>query len=238
MSNPFCNPQVMTTLYIFLSGLIGFFVGLSELANRYRSFDRILRDKYSWVYMMINCLAAILVYVIVENYSIDLGSIGKHSIGKVIFCGLGAMAFLRSSFFSYKDSNGKVIDVGPAALLSIFLKVAETRFDQEISNYNVQQVEPIMKNLNFVSASKDLPVLILASMRILSSDEQKNLSDEVSKLVNDPSATVETKNTTLGLILLRYCGVDLLKSCTANLRMTSDSKTKGGIEQIKEIVYS
>ncbi|HQQ98865.1 MAG TPA: hypothetical protein PLX35_16450 [Cyclobacteriaceae bacterium] len=221
----------MYVIDILACSLIGFFVGLSELANRYRSFGRLLYDKNSWLYMLINALAAALVFYLVDQYKVDLGSLGAHTSGKVIFCGLGAMAFLRSSFFSYKDSNGKVIEVGPAALLSIFLKVTETRFDQEMSNANIKAVQPIMENLNFVSASKDLPMLILASMRILSSDEQKSLSDEVTRLMNDESASMPIKNTTLGLILLKYCGLELLKSSAETIR--NNRGNWGHIEELK-----
>lgn len=227
--------QLMDTTeyyWALASGLLGFFVGLSELANRYRSFARLFSDGYSWLYMLINFTAAFMVYVIVVQYDWPIGALKDHHSGKVLFCGLSAMALLRSSFFIYKDSNGKTFEVGPAALLSIFTKVAETQFDQLQSVKNLDLVEPVMKDLSFLSASKDLPVMVLASMRVLSSDEQKLLSDEITKLVNDNTVTTDAKNITLGLILLKYTGIDLLKSCAQKLKDIY-TKNKPVISQIK-----
>lgn len=224
--------------YAACSGLIGFFVGLSELASRYRSFNKIFRDTYSWLYMGINFLTAYLVYIIVWQYDVPIGNLKAHHIGIVIFCGLSAMAFLRSSFFSYKDSTGKSVDIGPAALVSIFLRVAETQFDQLLSKKNIEQVDPIMRGLNFVSASKDLPLIILGSMRILTSDEQKLLSDDVLKLVNDNTITTEAKNVALGLLLIRYAGPDVLGSSVTVLKNIYAIKTKPLIDSIQEVKFN
>jgi len=225
-------------LYAACSGLMGFFVGLSELASRYRSFNKIFLDTYSWLYMLINFVTAFVVYIIVIQYDVPIGSLKEHHIGIVIFCGLSAMAFLRSSFFSYKDSTGKSIDIGPAALVSIFLHVAETQFDQLLSKKSIEQVEPIMQGINFVSASKDLPLIILASMRVLTSDEQKLLSDDILKLVNDNTITTETKNIALGLMLTRYAGIDVLGSSVKVLKSIYEDKTKQLLQNIQEVKFA
>jgi hypothetical protein len=222
--------------YAVISGLFGFCVGLSELANRYKSFTRIFYDLNSWLYMMINFIAGFFVYVIIKQYNFQIGPLKDHHIGLVLFCGLGAMAFLRSSFFTYKDSSGKTFDIGPAALLAIFTRVAETQFDQLLSKQSIDDVEPIMRKLSFVSASKDLPLLVLASMRVLSADEQKVLSDEVSRLVNDNSITSDVKNIALGLILLRYSGKDLLQSASTKLKAIYDSTTQVSLNQLTPII--
>jgi hypothetical protein len=146
------------------------------------------------------------------------------------------MAFLRSSFFSYKDSNGKSFEVGPAALLTNFSRVAETEFDQVQSKENMKRVEQMMKDLNFLSASKDLPLLILSSMRILNSDEQKLLGNEVVNLVNDNTGnSEEVKKIALGLILLKYAGLDLLQMATSQLRSIYNDSKKTIIAKISDI---
>jgi hypothetical protein len=145
------------------------------------------------------------------------------------------MAFLRSSFFNYKDSSGKTIEIGPAALLSVFLKAAETQFDQTVSNENVENISAIVRGLSFISASRDLPVIVLNSMRVLSSDEQKTLSDDILKLINDSTTTTEVKNLALGLILIKYSGFDLLKTSIEKLNVIYEDKAKI-ISQIQQIV--
>ena len=182
--------------------------------------------------MLINFVAAVLAYFIIKKYKLNLGSLSEHEIGFILVSGLGAMAFLRSSFFSYKTSNGQVIFIGPAALLTIFLRAAESEFDRIISKKDIEEVSELMKDINFVSASKDLPLIILASMRVLSNEEQKALSDDILKLVNDTTSTTEAKNIALGVILIKNTGYDLLKTSVASLREIYTTKTKANLDKL------
>lgn len=220
---------------LFGAGLLGLFVGLSELLNRYKSFERIFSNIYSGLYMLINFLASVTTYIIIKKYDINTGGLGKHEIGLSIIAGIGAMAFLRSSFFTYKDSNEKTIEVGPAALLTVFLKAAERQFDQILAEKNIKSVSIIMSGINFLSASKDLPLIILASMRVLNNEEQKLLSEEILNLVNDSTSTTEAKNIALGAILLKYTGLELLTEAVNSLKQIYNSKTKQSLEQINKI---
>jgi len=176
--------------------------------------------------MLINVSASILVFYIIIRYNISIGSIGLHPIGFIIFSGLGAMAFLRSSFFNYKDSNDKVIEIGPAAILTIFLRATERQFDQTISKGYLDKLNDEMVGLNFLSASKDLPLLILSIMRVLDDTEQKQLSDDILKLVNDSTTTIDAKNIALGALLIKYTGFDLLKSAVDKLKEIYTTTTK------------
>lgn len=221
--------------YAALSGLLGAAVGLSELASRYNSFYKVFKDGDSWLYMGLNFGAALVIYCIVQTYGIDLGPLKAHAIGRIIACGLGAMAILRSSFFTFKDSSGKSVDVGPSALIAVFLKVSETEFDRKISTINIQKVGGIVTGLKFLSASKDLPVLVLGSMRVLSDGEQKQIADDISKLINDNTITTEIKNVALGLILIKYTGEKLLAESVATLKSKYASIDQI-ISQIKPVV--
>jgi hypothetical protein len=215
-------------------GLIGLIVGLSELLNRYKSFERLFNG-YSAIYMLINFTASVFVYFIFHLYKINLGAIGNNEIGYIVVAGIGAMGFMRSSFFNYKASNDKVIAIGPAAILDIFLDAAQRQFDQSLSGYNLSEMETTMGGLNFVSASKDLPIIILSSMRVLTAAEQKELSDEILKLVNDTNTTAEVKNIALGVILLKYTGMELLKKAVAVLRTIYNKKVLQDLQKIDQI---
>jgi hypothetical protein len=217
-----------------VSGFVGFFVGLSELASRYKSFNKVFDDKNSWLYLILNFLAGTVAYVIVRQYKLPLGPINDHAIGRIIACGLGAMAILRSSFFTFKDSSGKPVEVGPAALVTVFLKVAETQFDQEISSANITKVAAIVQGLNFISASKDLPIIVLGAMRVLSADEQKQISDDILKLINDNTITPEIKSVVLGLTLIKYTGEELLTTSVHTLKQSYQSMQLI-INQIKSV---
>jgi hypothetical protein len=219
-------------LWIF-PGLIGFIIGLSELLNRYNSFEKLF-NTYSIIYMLINCIASILVYFIFKIYDIKLGEIGKHDLGQILVAGIGAMAFLRSSFFNYKTSNDKVIEVGPAAFLSIFLNAAQRQFDQTLSEKNLTELESVMYGINFVSASKDLPIIILSTMRVLSNEEQKELSNEILKLVNDINTSIDVKNLALGVILLKYTGMPLLRTAVKILNSIYNNNIQADLKKIND----
>jgi len=226
--------NILTDFLWIWPGMIGLTVGLAELLNRYKSFEKLF-NWYSWIYMGINFLASVLVYFIFHIYDIKLGEIGKHELGLILLSGFSAMGFLRSSFFNYKTSNDKVIEVGPAAFLGIFLTAAQRQFDQALSEQNLNALEGTMEGLNFVSASKDLPIIILSSMRVLTTDEQKDLSDEILRLVNDTNTTNEVKNIALGVILLKYTGMDLLKKAVQILRNIYKDKVQKNLEKINEV---
>lgn len=144
------------------------------------------------------------------------------------------MTFLRSSVFSYKDSAGKPVDVGPAALLNVILKATERQFDQAVTFNTLARVDPIMKGIDFVSASKDLPELINRSMRVLSTEEQTQLSSEIVKLLKDDSITEASKSIFLGMIMEKYTGVPLLRAAVEALkRIYDDNKDKFEIQDLK-----
>lgn len=220
---------------VFITGIAGAFLGLSELINRYNSFNKIFKNLYSWIYIGINFLASISVYFIIKKYKFNIGSIGEHEIGIIIFAGLGAMAFLRSSFFNYKSANGQVIAVGPAAILTVFLRAAESEFDRIISNENVNLISKLMKGIPFMSASQDLPLIILAAMRALSSEEQKTLSDDILKLVNDSTSTTEAKNIAMGTILIKYTGLELLTTAVKSLNDIYATTFKDNLTKISNL---
>jgi hypothetical protein len=221
-------------LYASLSGVLGLFLGFSELINRYNSFNKIFKNKYSWIYVAINFLASYTVYSIIKIYKVNVGQLGEHAIGLIIFSGLGAMAFMRSSFFNYKTSTGQVVAVGPAAILSVFLRAAESEFDRIISNDNVKFAANLMKGIPFVSASKDLPLIILGAMRALSSEEQKTLSDDILKLVNDINPNNEAKNIAMCTVLIKYTGYDLLTTSIRSLKDIYDG-TFQDLEKISNL---
>lgn len=67
-------------LFVLCTGLLGFFVGLSELVNRYTSFRKVFQNIYSRIYMLINFVVAATAYIIIKIYKINIGEIGAHEI--------------------------------------------------------------------------------------------------------------------------------------------------------------
>jgi hypothetical protein len=72
-------------------------------------------------------------------------------------------------------------------------------------------------------------------MRALSSEEQKSLSDDILKLVNDPTSTTEAKNIAMGAILIKYTGKELLATSVAKLNQIYDSRDKENLDKISNL---
>lgn len=92
----------------------------------------------------------------------------------------------------------------------MFLKAAERQFSQNLSTQSVKDVSAIMVGLPFTSAAKDLPRILLTTLRVMGPNEQKALSNDILNLVNDQNTTIEAKNIALGIILEQYTGIELL----------------------------
>lgn len=226
-------------LYGLLAGACGFSVGMSELLNRYKTFSAVFSNVYSLLYMLINLLTSVVAYILFKTYNVSLGSIGVHEVGTSICAGFGAMAFLRSSFFTFKDAGNKVIEIGPAAVLAVFLKASEREFTQKLSQNNVKEVAAVMKGLPFLASSKELPLIIIKTHRMLSDEEQKALSEEVLNIVNTPGSNEEVKNIILGTIIEKYAGMEYLKTAVASVRSIYDEdfKKKAEIEDFQKLLF-
>ncbi|MFB6454064.1 hypothetical protein ACE38W_02240 [Chitinophaga sp. Hz27] len=195
--------------WALLSGAIGISVGLSELLNRYRTFHYILINRFSYVYMFINFWGAVVAYVIIKAYHLNFGPINRHELGMALVAGFGAMVFLRSSFFSYKDGKNKIVEVGPSLILSIFLKTAERQFDQILSERNMKKISEIMSMMDLTIDAKDLISLITKAMSVLSEDEKEELSNEIVQTLDGKFQAAIARKITLGLVVIKYTGGDL-----------------------------
>lgn len=197
-------------LNIFIAGILGGFLALSELLSRYRSISSILSSSSAWMYIVINFVASVVCYYLATEYQSKVVFLSNPLL-RVVLSGLSAMVILRSSFYSYydKDSN-KTINIGIAAILQTFLDVSERTFDQEQSVSTIKKVEEIMKDLDFNRASSELTTTCLNLMQNVSAEEQKKLSESIKTLSDNSDFTNRTKSINLGIILSKITGLTLL----------------------------
>jgi hypothetical protein len=136
--------------YIALAGVLGASLGGSELVSRYR--DEPLNAVASWAgltYVSMNALVSACAYGLLARYSADIiPQLGDDKILRAILAGFGAMAILRSKFFTLRTEKGEDIGVGPDAALSAFLSAADRGVDRKRAGKRLKLVFNRVATLN------------------------------------------------------------------------------------------
>ena len=231
----FLNTTSYFFYYFFVFGL-GCLAAYAELLSRYSNGFKILYFRESRIYLALNGIAALIAYWFLKRYEIDLGPFTKYDIGKVLTAGFSSMVILRSSFASIKVDNKK-IDAGLAPLLQIFLNTADRALNQSRSKTDLEEITALMKGVDFLKASKELPNLCINLMENLSREDGEQIGKEIKSLTDDISSN-ETKAINLGIILNRLTRIELLKAVVSSVKnaisIDADSKEQ---EKINDIDY-
>jgi hypothetical protein len=128
----------------------------------------------------------------------------------LILAGFGAMAVLRASVLTLKVQDQDV-GVGPAAILQIYLNVADRSTDRTRAEARAWSIAKLTKDVDFDKAKVSLPVTCFAQMRNVSAEEQKPISTQVNSLEGVDIAPA-VKRTSLGLSLLDIVGGGALQA--------------------------
>lgn len=202
----------------FITFLIGAFVGFGELLNRFRNGKLIFRSWTGYVYLLINGGASVLTYSLMDYYNLWFDGFTSKEPGRIIFCGLSAMFFLRSSFFVYKPKDSEPINIGLASFIQIFLDYAERSFDRLQSIQLLTRVRVVMRNVDFEKAEKDIATICLTLMKDVSSEEQIKLAEEIKKLSTSGLKFAETRSLAMGILVSEIAGADLLEEAVETIR--------------------
>lgn len=199
--------------------------GFIELISRYTSLQKLFKIKAGWVYIILNGLISLTVYLIIETGGIKIvfGNYTSGPLLKVLLSGTTAMVLLRSSIANVKI-NDKSVEVGLAPLLQVLLNWVNRTYDRENSKITLDEVGEIMQDVNFEAAERNLPFLCISMMKTLSDDETKIIGDKVSVISNNTSLSSRTKAISLGLHLATYTGTDLLKNSVSQLKEELSNK--------------
>lgn len=195
--------------------LLGGFVGISELLIRYRDNPLAsLRSVSSFVYVALNALGAWLALYLMAAFELvtcaDAICTLRESTQHVLLAGLGGMAVLRASILTLKVQD-QDIGVGPAAILQIYLNVADRATDRSRAQARARTIARLMKNVDFEKAKVSLPAACFALMQNVGAEEQKIVSNQVNGLEGVDIAPA-VKSTILGLSLLDIVGEGALHS--------------------------
>ena len=196
--------------------LIGGFVGVSELLLRYRDNPLAsLMTLSSAFYVLLNAFAAWLALYVMGVFGLAACAADPcavdETVQRILFAGLGGMAVLRASVLTFKLQDQE-IGVGPAAILQIYMSVADRATDRSRAHQaRARSITKLMKDVDVDKARVSLPATCFALMQNVSAEEQKIISTQVNGLegIDLPSPV---KSTILGLSLLDIVGEGALQA--------------------------
>jgi hypothetical protein len=134
----------------------------------------------------------------------------RESTRQVLLAGVGGMAVLRASVLTLKVQD-QDIGVGPAAILQIYMNVADRATDRTRAQARAHAIAKLMKDVDFDKAKVSLPATCFALMQNVGAEEQKIISNQVNGLEGVEIAPA-VKSTILGLSLLDIVGEGALQS--------------------------
>ncbi|MGB9180908.1 MAG: hypothetical protein WCB68_16875 [Pyrinomonadaceae bacterium] len=198
---------------------LGALVGAGELVSRYRDEPtRALLTRQggmipALLYVMINSVAGLAALKLIHVFGWNFGGQETQSntrYTQVLVASFGAMALFRSSFFTLRV-GGQDMGVGPSSVLKILLDATDRAVDRRRARGRSGEVSQIMKAVSFAKASEVLPAYCIALMQNLSQEDQRQLGNQVKEL--GPSTMDDHfKSLLLGLAILNFVGIDVLKA--------------------------
>ncbi|ABC63675.1 hypothetical protein [Erythrobacter litoralis] len=208
----------------WFSGLIGVFVGATELIARYRDAPfRPFQSIAGLLYVGINGLAAWLAYYLILASGVPIES----TWAKILTAGLGAMAFFRSGIFNARIGD-KDVPIGPNIVLEIFLSALDRNYDRQRAAPRSAAVAELMSDLSFDETSVALPAICFNLMQNVSEAEKTAIGNQVKELAESQMSD-EAKSMTLGLALFDVVGEKTLRAAVASL-----GKTVRGFKQLPD----
>lgn len=199
----------MLSLPYLVVFLLGALVGVTELLSRYKDAHRAtFKSLSSLFYIFMNGLAAYLALFLMYTFNWAEcsagGCIPSETVQHVLMAGFGGMAVLRASVMTL-TIQGSEVGIGPAAIIQIFLKVADRGTDRARASVRADAILKLMGPVSFDKSSTTLPTTCFALMQNVSAEEQALVSGQVVALQNDDMPS-EVKSYLLGLALLPIVG--------------------------------
>ncbi|HEX7192809.1 MAG TPA: Ig-like domain-containing protein [Thermoanaerobaculia bacterium] len=197
---------------------IGAAVGLGELVARYRDApERALTTTPAILYILINAAASGFAMYAVWHFDVIKGQTGERLIIlQILLAGFGAMAFFRTSVFTFRQGD-QDIGIGPVAFLQVMLKATDRAVDRLRANERADRICIIMNGVSFERAKVALPTFAMALMQNVPPDEQKSVGDVVNALGALNTLDNDTKAKNLGLALMNIIGDDVLRTAVHQL---------------------
>jgi hypothetical protein len=171
--------------FVWLAGGLGVILGASEILSKYRDQPvSALISQAGLIYLLVNGFISAVVYGILVHYSADLmPQVAKDYLLGAIIAGFGAMAVLRSKFFTFTTSGGSQISVGPDIVAQAYLDSSNRAIDRQRALDRLRLVHDLTQ-----SVVKPLPsnpanmVVSLGAFQSLSQSEQSDLQTLLNQI--------------------------------------------------------
>lgn len=137
--------------------------------------------------MALNALVSACVYGLLTRYGKSLvpGVVGDRVMTSIV-AGFGAMALLRSKFFTIRTEKGEDVAVGPDAAVSAFLHAADRAIDRRRASRRLAVVFRQAREIQPSVAGTDFLQVSLAAFQNLSTQEKIDLKDKLDKIASQP----------------------------------------------------
>jgi hypothetical protein len=191
----------------------GALVGTAELLSRYRDDPwRPLARPGGQAYVAINGFVSLVVFVLLISRSGSEVIFPKlATVWRAIIAGFGAMALLRSKFFTFRSASDEDIPVGVEAAISAFLQALDRGMDRsqswerwDLAHWGLHDVPDqagLEKLIQFCRRNLD-------SYQNLPASEVKGFEDAVAKLAAQIADPAGLRAIAVGITLQAIAGSD------------------------------
>lgn len=157
-----------------LATALGMTVGASEILSRYRDEPiRALASNAGLVYLGLNGAVSGLTYGLLTRYAESFApGLADDRLMTAIVAGFGAMAILRSKFFTIRTPKGEEIAVGPDAAVAAFLAAADRGVDRTRAARRLAFVQQRASKIKSATIGREYFQICLAAFQNLAEDEK------------------------------------------------------------------
>jgi hypothetical protein len=230
---------------ILLSGILGATLGGSEIVSRYRDEPaQALRSAPALTYLGLNALVSICAYGLLTHYAKTfIPSLANDPIMRSITAGFGAMAILRSKFFTLRTEKGDDVGIGPDAAISAFLSAADRGVDRVRAKRRLDLVFESASRVSQLDYCKDSIKVSLLSLQNLGTRDMAEINKTIDDIFKDDTRYPDTelKLQAICYEVLTTVGEYNFSKLISNLVQVAarrESLVKGSQQEIAKLVRS
>jgi hypothetical protein len=169
--------------YALLSAALGATVGASEIVSRYRDEPmQALATSPAAIYMLMNAAVSAFTYGLLTTYAeAVIPALADDPLMRSIVAGFGAMAILRTKFFTLRTEGGEEVAIGPDAAVTAFLNAADRGIDRIRASRRLALVSQEAEKTLRPDAGGDFFLISLAAFQNLESEDKA----KIAKIIDD-----------------------------------------------------
>jgi hypothetical protein len=174
--------------YALLAAVFGATVAASEIVSRYRDEPmQALASTPASIYLLLNAAVSGLVYGLLTRYSVSIiPSLADDPLMRSVVAGFGAMAILRTKFFTYRTEGGEEVGIGPDAAVTAFLNAADRGIDRLRASRRLWLVSQEAEKTFRPEMGGDFLQISLAAFQNLSTEEKVEFAQIIEDMKSAP----------------------------------------------------